>query len=311
MAAPVGGAGWERVEDPALFLAIDDLELAAHGIVEGALHGLHRSPFRGFGAEFDSHREYQPGDDLRYLDWNLFARHGRYFTKQFRAETNFDLYLLVDATGSMGTRRGPTTKFRYASRAAAALALLTRRSRDAAGLFLLQSGVVQALPPRSRAGQFEEIIALLQSAVPGGAADLGRAMDEVAQVCRRRGVVVLLTDFLDQEEALLRGLRVLRQQGHRVLALQILDPWECVLPEQGDFEFADLETGQTLKTSAPEIRSAYAGAVAAWRESLRRNCDEAGIDFVSATTTDPLVDVIVHYLLPGHATAQNTISSHR
>ena len=290
-------SAWDRLEDPALFLALEDLELAAHGIVEGALQGLHRSPFRGHGAEFDSHREYQSGDDLRYLDWNLFARHGRFFTKQFRADTNLNLYLLLDATASMGTHRGPATKFRYAARAAAALALLTRRTHDAAGVFLLQSGIARALPPRTRRGHFQDILALLESAAPSGAADLGAAMDAILDTCRQRGIVVVFSDFFDTEEPLLRGLRALRQQGHEVIAFQTLDPWECTLPETGDFEFADLETGPTLKTSAPEIREAYARAVAAWREDLRRQCAAAGLDWVSALTTDPLANVLTRYLL--------------
>jgi len=299
-AAPTA-ADWERLEDPALFLALDDLALAARGIVEGALQGLHRSPFRGYGAEFDSHREYQAGDDLRYLDWNLYARHGTLFTKQFRADTNLNLYLLLDATGSMGTRRGPASKYRYAARAAAALALLTRRTRDAAGLFILQHGIAQALPPRSRPGQFDDILALLESTVPSGAADISSAMDTAVEMCRRRGIVAVFSDYFDTEEPLMRGLRTLRQQGHEVIAFQTLDPWECALPETGDFEFADLESGQTLKTSAPDIRDGYARAVAAWRENLRRQCEAAGIDWVSVTTADPLADVITEYLLRSHA----------
>ena len=295
-AETIAPATWDRLEDPGLFLAIEDLELAAHGIVEGALHGLHRSPFRGHGSEFDSHREYQQGDDLRYLDWNLFARHGRYFTKQFRAETNLNLYLLLDATASMGTRRGPASKFRYAARAAAALALLTRRTHDAAGVFLLQNGIAQALPPRARRGQFQDLVALLETAVPAGAADLGSAIDAILDATRRRGIVVVFSDFFDSEEPLLRLLRALRQQGHEVIAFQTLDPWECELPASGDYEFADLETGQTLKTSAPEIRDAYARAVATWRAGLRQHCEAAGITWVSVTTAESLVAAITECL---------------
>jgi len=291
-ASEVAPAAWDRLEDPGLFLAMEDLSLAAHGIVEGAIQGLHRSLFRGFGAEFDSHREYQAGDDLRYLDWNLFGRHGRYFTKQFQADTNLNLYLLVDATGSMGMQRGVVTKFRYAARAAAAMALLTRRSRDAAGLFLLRSGIAEALPPRSRPGQFDEIVGLLASTVPGGAADVGKALDAVIETCRRKGVVVLFSDFLDQEETLMRGLRILRHQGHGVIAVQTLDPWECTLPEGGDFEFEDLESGQILRTGTPDIREGYARAVAEWRARLARECEVAGIRWVSALTSDPLIPIV-------------------
>jgi uncharacterized protein (DUF58 family) len=287
---------WDRLEDPGLFLAIEDLSLAARGIVEGALQGVHRSLFRGYGAEFDSHREYQAGDDLRYLDWNLYARHGRFFTKQFQADTNLNLYLLLDATASMGMQRGPVSKFRYAARAAAALALLTRRSRDAAGLYLLRSGIADALPPRSRPGQFDDIVAMLESTVPGGAAEVGKSLDAVIDTCRRKGIVVLFSDFLDQEETLMRGLRILRQQGHHVIAVQTLDPWECALPETGDFEFTDLETGEFVRTGTPDIRDSYARAVAEWRAHLARECEIAGIQWVSASTSDPLISVVTRCL---------------
>jgi len=285
--------GWDQLEDPELFLATDDLALAARGIVEGALHGLHRSRLRGHGAEFHSHREYRPGDDLRTVDWNLFARHGRIFTKESQADTNLNLYLLVDASGSMGTKHGPATKFRYAARAAAAIALLSRNTHDAPGLYLLRSGIADALPPRTRPRHLDDLFGLLESTVPEGPADLGAALEEVLETCRKRGIVVLLSDFFDKEEALLRNLRALREQGHDVIAIQILDPWECALPAQGDFQFVDLETGGTLETSAPEIREGYAAAVAEWRESLRRECESGGIDWVSTTTSEPIGEVLL------------------
>ena len=288
-------AGWDRLEDPGLFLAIEDLELAAHGIVEGALQGLHRSPFRGHGAEFDSHREYQNGDDLRYLDWNLFARHGRYFTKQFRAETNLNLYLLLDATASMETRRGPASKFRYAARAAAALALLTRRTHDSAGLSVAERNRPGAPPLRSpRALSRPHRIPRIRHAFR--CCRLGQRHGCHPRTCRHRGIVVVFSDFFDNEERLLRLLRALRQQGHEVIAFQTLDPVGMRLPATGDFEFADLETGKALKTSASEIRDTYARTVAAWREDLRRQCEASGISWISVTTADSLVEAITDCL---------------
>jgi uncharacterized protein (DUF58 family) len=289
-------AAWESLEDPALFLAMDDLALAARGIVEGALHGMHRSRFRGHGAEFHNHREYRPGDDLRYLDWNLFARHGSLFTKEFHADTNLNLYLLVDASGSMATRRGPAAKFRYAARAAAALALLTRPTRDDAGLYLLRSNVADALPPRARLGQLDDIFGMLSAAKPAGSADIGAALEEIIGTCRQPGIVVLFSDFFDKEASLLGALRILSAQGHDVIAAQILDPWECALPASGEFEFVDLETGATIETSAPEIREAYAASVAEWRASLGRQCAAAGVTWATATTAEPLIDLVLRCL---------------
>lgn len=285
-----------QVQDPELFLRMRDLRLVARSLVEGALHGGHRSPFKGFGAEFDSHREYQPGDDLRYLNWNLFARHGRLFTKIFHAERNLDLYLLLDATGSMGTRCGPVSKYRYAAAAAAALAYLARKNRDSAGLFLLRDRLDTALPSSSRSSQFDDLLALLDSTNPHGSADIGDSIDDAISLCRRRGIVVVFTDFFDKEERLLRSLRTLRARGHDVLVFQILDPWECELPASGDFEFADLESDARLRTAVAEVRDRYARSVVDWRADLGRKIQSSGVGWCSATTQQPLMPLIEHFL---------------
>lgn len=284
-------------DDPALFLAIEDLGLAAQGIVEGALHGLHRSPFRGFSVEFESHREYRQGDDLRYVNWSLSARHRRLFVKEFRADTNLNLYLLVDASASMRIAHGPASKFAYAARAAAALAYLAHRTHDACGLYLLRKSLEDALPPRTGRVHFETLTATLAATHPEGPGNLGAALGDALEACRRKGIVVLFSDLFDADEAeVLHGLRVLREAGQEVVLFQILDPWETQLPEDGDFEFVDPESGQRLEASTPIIAESVRSRVREWREMLRHECEASGIDWVSCTTADPLAGVVVEYL---------------
>jgi len=281
-----------------LFMAMEDLELVARGVVEGALQGLHRSPYPGFSVEFDAHREYHPGDDLRYVNWNLWGRTDRLYVKQFKSDTNLNLYLLLDVSRSMLCEHGPAAKWQYGARAAAGLACLAVRVRDAAGLYLLSDRVEAHVPPYVRPGQFHEILATLESAAPVGRTNLGQALDQVLHLCRRRGIVVLISDLFDEDEAaVFSALNTLRYWGHEVILLHVLDPWEAELPERGDYEFLDLETGEKIQAHVEWLRESYQRLVSDWRSQLKHRCEETGIDWVPCRTTDPLRDVLIEYLL--------------
>ncbi|MFW6255974.1 MAG: DUF58 domain-containing protein [Candidatus Sumerlaeota bacterium] len=291
------------IEDPDLFMAVEDLELVARGVVEGALHGLHRSPYIGFSSEFDSHREYQPGDDLRHVNWNLWARSDRLYVKQYKSDTNLNLYILLDSSGPMLTDHGPTEKWKYGARAAAALAFLALSGRDATGAYLLESRVEHFVAPKVRPGQLADVLTLLQNANPSASpdpsarGDIGQALDEARQLCKRRGIVILISDLFDKEEAILRGLNNLRYMGHEVIVMQVLDPWEVDLPEEGQYAFRDLETGEEIQTHPAEVRNSYRRLVEEWRDGFRKHCEDTGIDWVSCTTEEPLRKLLVDYLL--------------
>ena len=278
-------------------MAMDNLELVARGVVEGALHGLHRSPYLGFSAEFDAHREYQPGDDLRHVNWNLWARTDRLYVKQYKSDTNLNLYILLDTSGSMLCRHGPAPKWQYGARLAAALAYLSLQARDAAGIFLLGERMREHVPPKVRPGQFHEILSVLEQAAPAGGTGLRQALEETLQLCRRRGIVVLISDLFDRDEAVIEGLGNLRFYGHEVILVNLLDPWEELLPETGQYEFRDLESGDILRANAAAIRRSAHANVSAWRESIRRRCVDVGIDFLAVKTSDPLRDLLIDYLL--------------
>ena len=285
------------IDDPDLFMAMDDLELVSHGIVEGALSGNHRSPFIGFSVEFDSHREYQTGDDLRHVNWDLWARTDDLYVKQYRSDTNLNLYIFMDISGSMLCDNGPNLKWRYAARAAAALSFLALSGRDAAGVYLLKDRIEQYTPPRVRPGQFHEILATLQNARPSGKAEISNAMDEALEVCKRKGIVVFISDMFDNQDAILSGLNNFRYLGHEVIIFQILDPFEASLPEKGLYEFTDLESEEKLKVDVATIRDDYNRAFTEWQNGFKHRCENHGIEWIPCLTSDPIRGILIDYIL--------------
>ena len=284
-------------DDPELFLATNSLELVARSVVEGALAGVHRSPWIGSSVEFESHRDYQKGDDLRYVNWNLWARHNRLYVKQFRADTNLNLYLLLDCSGSMAAQNGRATKWAYATRIAASLAMLAYRAHDATALLLLRDKPVEYLPPKNGMTHFHDLVATLERAKPEGEGALSAALSAAPDYCRRRGLVVILSDFFDNDPDLLTRIKDLRAWGHDVVVIQILDAWEQELPESGHFLVRDLETGLEIRTDAATVRKIATERITNWSNHLKQRCVQAGIDWLSVTTTDALADVVARYLI--------------
>lgn len=282
--------------DPRFFATLANLELIARGVVEGFLHGLHRSPYVGFSVEFASHREYLPGDDLRHLNWKLYGRHDRLYVKQYDAETNLDLHLVLDVSASMETRSGPLSKMRYASALTAALAHLALGQRDAVGITLFADQVLAHLKPRSRPTQLEEILQTIENMPFRPEADSARVLHEVAELMPRRGMVVVISDLFFEPQDLMSGLDHLRFLGHDLLLFQILDPLEARLPVDGHVRFRDLETGAEMVTQPAEIREAYLRAIDTWLKDLDTSCSSRGIDRLYLTTDQPLDRALFDYL---------------
>ena len=282
-----------RLDDPEIFLAIDDLELVGRGLADAVWHGEHASVVRGPGVEFHSHRAYQAGDDLRRVNWSLFARHRRLFTRESRAESQRPVYLMLDATASMGVQHGPWSKLHFAKRALAGAAHLARRQGDAPGLRTLSSESTE-LPPRSSA---DHVTGLCAAMVQSEARGASLVADQLlgAQV-RQRGFVLFVSDFLDDEERVMAELGVMRAQGHDVFALQVLDPMEVALPTSGDFDFIEPETNTRVRTAVEPVHQAYARRVAEWRRGLQKMAEARDIRWLSVTTRDSLVTVLHEWL---------------
>jgi uncharacterized protein (DUF58 family) len=281
------------VEDPEVFLAMEDLDLVGRGLADAVWHGQHQSLMRGPGVEFHSHRPYQPGDDLRRVNWSLLARQRRLYVRESRAESRRPVYLVLDSSASMSIQHGPSSKHQYGKRALAGAAHLARRQGDAPALHLTHA---TSLPPRSSRDHVSGICAALSGCVAEGAGDMATALLEMRPFCRQRGFILFISDFMEQEEAIFAELAAFRAQGHDVFALQVLDPVEVSLPEGGDYDFIEPETGGHLRTAAEPIRVAYARRVAEWREGLRRLAGAQDVRWYSTTTEQSLVATLRGWL---------------
>ncbi len=262
--------------DPAALAALGHIEVAARWIVDGFLSGLHRSPRKGFSVEFAEFRPYQPGDDLRYVDWKIAARADRWVVKQYEEETNLRATLILDVSRSMDWRGAPAdvrlTKQSYAEQLVAALALLLLRQRDAVGLIRFDDAVRTSIPPRARTTQWRRLAAALTERSGGRASDLAAALGQAARLVTRRGMVVLVSDLLVDVDAAIPALRGLRAAGHDVTVLHVMDPAEHRFSLPGEAQYEDSETALAVPAAGADVRAAYdrtvATVIAEWREAL-------------------------------------------
>jgi uncharacterized protein (DUF58 family) len=278
--------------------SLGGLEFVARRVVEGFIAGLHRSPHRGFSVEFAEHRMYQPGDDLRYIDWRMFGRSDRYYIKQFEEETNLRAYVLIDGSASMAWSSDPAlpSKFWYARQLAACLSLVLIRQGDAAGIIGFDDVMRLHLPPRGGRRQWHEVVRSLDAFQASGRTDAHGTLRDVAGRLRRRGLVVLLSDLLVEPEGTRTALKFLRHRGHEVLVFHLLDPGERELPGVGDARFVDPETGEEIPASAADLhldyRNAVTRALAEWRDALVPQ----GIDYNIVQTDQPMALALRAYL---------------
>jgi uncharacterized protein (DUF58 family) len=277
--------------EPASLYDPGRLELIARGVVEGFLIGLHRSPHRGFSVEFAEHRPYYPGDDIRFLDWRMYARSDRWYLKQFEEETNLRAYLVLDSSRSMAWSSDPMggfSKLDYGRLLAASLATLLLRQGDATGLLAFDDRVKLHLPPRASRRHLARILRELVQLRAGGLSEAGTAVRDVAIRLRRRGLVALVSDLLVDPEGTRRALHFLRHRGHEVLVLHLMDPGERKLPATGDAVYFDPETGDELRTSSAALRGEYSAAVERAVGEWRSECRRMGADYHLLLTDTPL-----------------------
>ncbi len=285
--------------DPRALAQLGGMELVARSVVEGFLMGLHRSPHRGFSAEFAELRAYQAGDDLRYIDWRMYGRSDRFYVKQFEEETNLRAYLLLDVSSSMGWSSDPErlpTKLWYAQHLAAALGLILTRQGDQVGMAAFHDRIVDRLPPRGGRRQWAELVRRLGRLEPGGATGAEHALKELALRLRRRGLVILISDLLVEPEATRTALRFLRHQGHEVLVFHLMDPGERELPPAAEARFFDPETREELQVSVADVREEYRAAVRDAIDEWRRSLRVADIDYAVVDTHHPLSPALRRYL---------------
>ncbi len=285
--------------DPEVIEKVSGLELKARLIVEGFISGLHKSPFRGSSVEFAEHREYVPGDDMRFLDWKVFGKTDRLYIKRYEEETNLDAHVVVDASNSMGYRRRDgkgASKFEYACWAAAALAYLITQQQDTCGLVLFDEAVRKVMPAASNKSHLMNLIKELEQAEPEGSTGIARALGEAGEAVRRRGLVVMFSDLMDDAGEILKGLKQVRHRGHEVLLFHVLAHDEVTFPFDRLTKFEGMETLDHLTADPVSLRDAYLEEVKQFRRRLRRVCLANRIDLVEMDTADSLGVVLSAYL---------------
>lgn len=283
--------------DPDVLSRAEALGLKARQVVEGLRVGDHKSPYKGFSVEFVQHREYVPGDDIRHIDWKGYGRSERYTIKQYEQETNFTCHLLLDASNSMRYGSGPTNKLEYAKLLTASLAYLIIRQRDSVGLRVFNTDVVVELPPSSQLGHMAVITQTLEALQPRDKTTIGPVLDRVADRVARRGIVVLISDCLEDIEPTLSGLRHCRFRGHEVVLFHVLHPDEVRFPLDGNIRFIGLEGYEELMTRPQLLRPAYLRIVEKYLTELRRGCETSGVDYVYMPTDRPLGNALSEYLV--------------
>jgi uncharacterized protein (DUF58 family) len=287
----------QRFIDPAVLAGISGLDLIAKTVVDGFIAGLHRSPNFGFSQEFAEYRAYTPGDDLRHIDWNVYARTERAYLKRYRGETNTLLTVLLDASNSMKYSSHRVTKSEYARFTAASLFYLTTQAqRDAAGLIVFDDEVRNFIRPSNRQGQFYRLLSGLEHAEPQARTDITKALERFQESLRRRGVVIVISDFYETPERIIRALAPLRFRGNEVLLFHVLDPAEVRPQFRGPTTLIEMETEESLEVSPEYARVEYAQKIDSHIAALRDGARGSRMDYHLLVTDRPLDDALREYL---------------
>jgi uncharacterized protein (DUF58 family) len=282
--------------DPDGLSRVGNMELVARQVVEGFLTGRHRSPYHGFSVEYLDHRAYSPGDEIRTIDWKILARTDRYFVKLFEDETNLRAYILLDCSRSMAFQSGKVSKLEYGGYLAAALSYLMLHQNDAVGLVTFDSSIRQFLGPRARPTQFRRILELLEPVAGEGDTDVGTILHQVAERIRRRGLVIVISDLIDNASRIANGLQHFRHDRHEVIVFQVLDDAELTFPYDRTTRFKDIEGTGRVVANPKSLRARYLERLQAFLDSLQSACYERGISYNLANTQQPYDQFLAAYL---------------
>ncbi len=282
--------------DPDGLSRIGNMELVARQVVEGFLTGRHRSPYHGFSVEYLDHRAYTPGDELRSLDWKILARTNKYYVKLFQDETNLRSYILLDCSRSMGFQSGKISKLSYGCYLAAALTHLMLKQNDAVGLVLFDEEVRQYLPPKARPTQFRRVLSLLDETPARGDTDVGAILHQVAERIKRRGLIIVISDLIDDEGPIANGLQHFRHNRHEVIVFHVMDDAELTFPYERLTRFKDMEGVGRVVANPKSVRNRYLARIQAFVEGIKAACFERGIDYNLANTSEPYDAFLAAYL---------------
>lgn len=312
---------YRKYLQPSVISKLGNIELKAKFVVEGFISGLHKSPYHGFSVEFAEHRQYMPGDDLKYLDWKVLGRTDRYYIKQFEEETNLKSYIIVDASKSMQFKSGDSgltkfsglkkffrkkeevqpqtstiTKLEYASYIAASLAVLMHFQKDASGLVVYDESIKTYIPPKATSQNLKQILTSLSAIKPSGETNTASSLNAVAERIKRRGLVIILSDLFDDQQAVINALKHFRYNKNEVIMFQVLDPLEMSFAIDSPTIFKDLETSKEMLSQPISVLNDYQDAVKEFIEKYRTTCLANNIDYTLLSTETPFDTALMEYL---------------
>ena len=282
--------------DPTVLAGLSNLELRARVVVEGFLSGLHKSPNRGFSVEFNDYRHYQRGDDMRHVDWKLYARSDKFYIKQYEDETNVRCMIVLDTSASMDYTSGGVSKLNYGVTLASALAYFIMRQRDAVGLITFDEEIREYIPARCRQPHLMRILRTLAQVESGNKTNAVKPLSDLAASLTKKSFVILITDMLDDEERVINTLQNLRGMGNDVITFQIMDDAELNFPFSEASEFIDMENNETYITSPAAIRKAYLENLNEFLTFCRKKCQSSGVDYTLLNTAKPLDEALSSYM---------------
>jgi uncharacterized protein (DUF58 family) len=282
---------------PSVVAQLGTMELRARLVVEGFITGLHKSPYHGFSVEFTEHRPYMAGDEIKHIDWKAYAKTDRYYIKQFEEETNLKSYVVLDASASMHYgSKGHLTKLEYAAFTAGALSYLMVEQRDAVGLTVYDEHVRTVIPPRATRSNLKQILVELERTEPGKKTGIAASLHEVAETIKRRGLVIILSDFFDDPAKVITAFKHFRHKGNEVIVMQVLDPMEQSFAFGADATFKDMESSEELVTQPWHIQAAYQESMREFIDTYKRECRDNAIDYVLLDTNTPFDRALMEYL---------------
>ena len=281
---------------PEVVSQLSRLDVIARLVVEGFITGLHRSPYHGFSAEFSEYRPYMTGEDTSRIDWKVLGRTERYYVKQFEEETNLKAYLLLDVSESMQYTSGDISKFFYASCLASALTYLMIQQRDAVGLVTFNETIQNFMPPKSVKSYFLELIKSIEKTPVGGGTQIAPVLHEIAERIKRRGLIIILSDFMDDQNAILNALNHFRYKNHEIIIFHILDAMELSFEFKKESILYDMESEASLRVHPAQIKNEYKRLVDQWKETYLRSCRAHRIDYIPIHTKQSFDQALIHYL---------------
>jgi len=282
--------------DPAVLAQLQGLELKAKLVVEGNLSGMHKSPFKGFSVEFAEHKSYFPGDDIRYIDWKLYGKSEKFFIKQYEEDTNLKSYLLLDTSKSMGFPEKSQTKLEYSIFLTVAMSYLMLSQRDSVGLLTFNDSICDYIPPRNEMSHLHYIVDILEKIKPANKTSISHSLKYLASKIKRRGLIILISDLVDDQENVLKHLAYLRKMKHEIIVFHIMHPDEVNIPYHGTVKFKNMENHGEITAIPDRIRNNYSKNLQNFINTYQQNCWQEKIDYHRIITSVPVEKAILNYI---------------